>query len=187
MSSVCPASSSLVYSYPRTHSRFHLPQQRCYIGPRTSPCHLLPSMNLRSRRLTLRCCSSASPGGPGPGENESKTILDAFFLGKAIGEALSERVESTVGEFLSTIGRLQAEQQKQVQEFQEEVLDRAKKAKEKAARESMESQGLITPNTTTVNGTSFGTTSPNPPNVQDFNREPGPTDTDFLFGISNED
>nr|GLL17092.1 hypothetical protein DM860_012361 [Ipomoea trifida] len=38
--------------------------------------------------------------------------MDAFFLGKAIGEAISERVESTVGEFLSNIGRLQAEQQK---------------------------------------------------------------------------
>lgn len=52
------------------------------------------------------------------GENESKTILDAFFLGKAVAEALNERIESAVGEFLSSIGRLQAEQQKQVQEFQ---------------------------------------------------------------------
>lgn len=52
------------------------------------------------------------------GENESKTVLDAFFLGKALGEALTERIESTIGEFLSTVGRLQSEQQKQVQEFQ---------------------------------------------------------------------
>ncbi|CAI9769711.1 unnamed protein product [Fraxinus pennsylvanica] len=52
------------------------------------------------------------------GENESKTVLDVFFLGKALAEALNERIESTLGEFLSTIGRLQAEQQKQVQEFQ---------------------------------------------------------------------
>ena len=52
------------------------------------------------------------------GENESKEVLDAFFLGKALAEALNERIESTVGEFLSTVGRLQAEQQKQVQEFQ---------------------------------------------------------------------
>lgn len=56
------------------------------------------------------------------GENESKQVLDAFFLGKAFAEALNERIESTVGEFLSTVGRLQAEQQKQVQEFQ--VLNR---------------------------------------------------------------
>lgn len=52
------------------------------------------------------------------GENDNKTVLDAFFLGKALGEALTERLESAVGEILSTIGRLQAEQQKQVQEFQ---------------------------------------------------------------------
>jgi len=39
-------------------------------------------------------------------------------LGKAVAEALNERIESTVGEILSTVGRLQAEQQKQVQDFQ---------------------------------------------------------------------
>lgn len=52
------------------------------------------------------------------GENENRTVLDAFFLGKALAEALNERIESTVGEFLSTVGRLQAEQQKQVLDFQ---------------------------------------------------------------------
>ena len=52
------------------------------------------------------------------GENENSTVLDAFFLGKALAEALNERIESTVGEFLSTVGRLQAEQQKQVLDFQ---------------------------------------------------------------------
>ncbi|KAL8170206.1 hypothetical protein V2J09_022010 [Rumex salicifolius] len=72
------------------------------------------------------------------GENDSRAVLDAFFLGKAVAEALTERIESTVGEFLSTVGRLQAEQQRQVQEFQEEVFERASKAKEKAAREAME-------------------------------------------------
>lgn len=52
------------------------------------------------------------------GDNDSKSILDAFFLGKALAEAMSERIESTVGELLSVVGRLQAEQQKQVQDFQ---------------------------------------------------------------------
>lgn len=45
-------------------------------------------------------------------------MLDAFFLGKALGEVLTERIGSSVGEFLSVIGRMQAEQQKQVLEFQ---------------------------------------------------------------------
>ncbi|GKB69925.1 hypothetical protein Tco_0931337 [Tanacetum coccineum] len=43
--------------------------------------------------------------------NESKEVVDDF------AEGLNERIRSTVGEFLSTVGRLQAEQQKQVQEF----------------------------------------------------------------------
>ncbi|XP_071721420.1 uncharacterized protein [Rutidosis leptorrhynchoides] len=88
----------------------------------------------------FRCNCSTTPSDP---ENESKQVLDAFFLGKAFAEALNERIESTVGELLSTVGRLQAEQQKQVQEFQDEVVERAKKAKEKAAREAMEAQGLV--------------------------------------------
>lgn len=55
------------------------------------------------------------------GKNDSKDILDAFFLGKAFAEALNERIGSTVGEILSVIGQWQAEQQKQVQDFQVRV------------------------------------------------------------------
>lgn len=52
------------------------------------------------------------------GDSDSRGVLDAFFLGKALAEALNERIESTVGELLSAVGRLQAEQQKQIQDFQ---------------------------------------------------------------------
>lgn len=45
-------------------------------------------------------------------------MLDAFFLGKAFAEALTEKAESVVGEVFSVLGQWQAEQQKQVQEFQ---------------------------------------------------------------------
>ncbi|GKA37395.1 hypothetical protein Tco_0723960 [Tanacetum coccineum] len=51
------------------------------------------------------------------------TMWDAEFYIKLYDvvhmniEGLNERIRSTVGEFLSTVGRLQAEQQKQVQEF----------------------------------------------------------------------
>ncbi|KAH9618902.1 hypothetical protein KSS87_013614 [Heliosperma pusillum] len=85
------------------------------------------------------------------GEGDSRTVLDAFFLGKAFGEAVTERVESVVGEILSTVGRLQAEQQKQIQDFQEDVLERAKTAKEKAAREALLAQGRVTPSYTARN------------------------------------
>lgn len=52
------------------------------------------------------------------GDSDSRNVLDAFFLGKALAEALNERIESTVGEFLGAISQLQAEQQKQVLDFQ---------------------------------------------------------------------
>ncbi|XP_021690098.2 uncharacterized protein At4g13200, chloroplastic [Hevea brasiliensis] len=99
--------------------------------------------------ISVRCNSSTRPGSPGSGDNESSSVLDAFFLGKALAEAVNERIESTVGEFLSAIGRLQAEQQRQIQDFQVDVLERAKKAKKNAAKEALEAQGLV-PNATAV-------------------------------------
>ncbi|EYU46342.1 hypothetical protein MIMGU_mgv1a014561mg [Erythranthe guttata] len=98
---------------------------------------LFSSRNLNSGLQKFPRTVNCRRNGSADSENESRAILDAFFLGKAVAEALNERIESSVGEFLSTIGRLQAEQQKQVQEFQ------ARRAKEQAAREAMEAKGLI--------------------------------------------
>lgn len=153
------------------------------------------------RRIPLQCNSTTKPGPPsGSGDGESRTVLDAFFLGKAVAEALNERIESAVGEFLSTVARLQAEQQKQVQEFQEDVLERAKKAKEKAAREAMEVRGLV-PKSRTVNATpvsaatsaSPSTTnnvtpaSPSEPITPDAETDPNPGDQGSGLGVSDED
>ncbi|KAH9784922.1 hypothetical protein KPL71_009806 [Citrus sinensis] len=180
------------------------------------------------RRIPLQCNSTTKPGPPsGSGDGESRTVLDAFFLGKAVAEALNERIESAVGEFLSTVGRLQAEQQKQVQEFQpfsleddvcdmaieigsgsrkscgvevEDVLERAKKAKEKAAREAMEARGLV-PKSRTVNATpvsaatsaSPSTTNnvtparPSEPITPDAETDPNPGDQGSSLGVSDED
>jgi hypothetical protein len=65
------------------------------------------------RSLCIRAQSSGSPG-----DKESKQVLDAFFLGKAFAEAVNERVGTVIGEILSDIGRRQAEQQKQIREFE---------------------------------------------------------------------
>ncbi|XP_030547844.1 uncharacterized protein At4g13200, chloroplastic [Rhodamnia argentea] len=153
-----------------------------------SPARLAGSLG--SQRTSVRRNSSTRPGGPSPGGNDSRTVLDAFFLGKALAEALNERIESTVGEFLSTIGRLQAEQQKQVQEFQEDVFERAKRAKEKAARDAMEPQRLIPTsaaanagNGSVVSPTSSSTTSPVSPSV-DLNADSDSNDP--VVGVSND-
>ncbi|KAF8394145.1 hypothetical protein HHK36_020351 [Tetracentron sinense] len=152
-------------------------------------------------RFRVRCRSSSSgPGGPGSDGSDSRSVLDAFFLGKALAEALNERIESTVGELLSSVGRLQAEQQKQVQDFQEEVLERAKRAKEKAAREAMETQGLI-PKSTRIEPSAATDDVPNEvstPAVDDVSpaispsfsnptANSNPTNTDPLLGIAKDD
>ncbi|XP_050204290.1 uncharacterized protein At4g13200, chloroplastic [Mercurialis annua] len=139
----------------------------------------------QSHVISVRCNSTA---GPGSGDNESKNVLDAFFLGKAVAEAVNERLESAVGEFLSTIGRLQAEQQRQVQDFQEDVLERAKKAKENAAREAMEAQGLV-PEPRTVDiayGVNSTTSSPttNATNPTISPSSPNSSTEDSAFGVS---
>lgn len=104
-----------------------------------------PLLSARFGKLSLQCSSNIPPLGSGSGETDSKSVLDAFFLGKALAETINERVESAVGELLSVVGRLQAEQQKQVQHFTDDVLERAKRAKENAAREAMESPSLASP------------------------------------------
>ncbi|TYH65775.1 hypothetical protein ES332_D06G078500v1 [Gossypium tomentosum] len=112
-------------------------------------------------------------------------------------EELIKIASLSCGEFLSVVGRLQVEQQKQVQDFQEVVLERAKRAKEQAAREELEAQRLIPKSTslstsmgsgatanngaaakaspsTANNGVSTTPSSYNPPNPAAANTDPGP-------------
>ncbi|KDP26402.1 hypothetical protein JCGZ_17560 [Jatropha curcas] len=147
---------------------------------------------------TVRCNSATGRGGPGSGDDESKNILDAFFLGKALAEAVNERIESTVGEFLSLIGRLQAEQQRQIQDFQVDVLERARKAKENAAREAREAQGLIpkvetasatygvdSATSSSTNNSVTPANSPSSPNT--YAASTAETGPDPAFGVSDDE
>ncbi|KAJ7950408.1 chromatin modification-related protein EAF1 A-like [Quillaja saponaria] len=168
-----PFSASFSSPLSKSHNYFSnfssnlvIPQTLCSSDPKLKGVKCTGRWN--SGNIRVLCSSSVSPGGPGSGNNDSRSVLDAFFLGKAIAEAVNERIESTVGEVLSAVGRLQAEQQKQVQDFQEEVLERAKRAKEKAAREAMEAEGLAsksTVNTTAVADTVSSVNSHSTTNV----------------------
>ncbi|KAI4354412.1 hypothetical protein L6164_003274 [Bauhinia variegata] len=142
-----------------------------------------------SKNIGFRCNGGIWPGGPGTGDGDNRSILDAFFLGKALAEALNERIESTVGEFLSTVGRLQAEQQKQVKDFQEGVLKRAKKAKEKAARETLEAQGLVYKSTveTTVTDSVGSRASSAAAYASETNTEPAIDEEESALGSSRDD
>ncbi|XP_041002992.1 uncharacterized protein At4g13200, chloroplastic-like [Juglans microcarpa x Juglans regia] len=203
MSSGVSASASA--SQPTFSSSSSIPQTtHHYYASNSLFPRALSSSNLKTRglrfsvakeshRIRICCNSSTRPGGSGSGDSDSRSVLDAFFLGKALAEALNERIESTVGEILGAISRLQAEQQKQVQDFQDEVLERAKRAKEKAAREAMEAQGLITSKSTTIDiapatDSISPVTSPPGLNTPTAESDPGASDeVEPALGVSNDD
>ncbi|KAJ7961502.1 chromatin modification-related protein EAF1 A-like [Quillaja saponaria] len=111
-SPLCKSLNSFTYF----SSNLVIPRTLCSSEPKLKGIRCTGGRDSRNNRV--RCNSSIRPGGPGSDNNESRSVLNAFFLGKALAEAINERVESTVGEVLSAIGRLQTEQQKQVQDFQ---------------------------------------------------------------------
>ncbi|XP_039124717.1 uncharacterized protein LOC120261090 isoform X2 [Dioscorea cayenensis subsp. rotundata] len=112
----CPPCSSPSPSPP---SSYHLPFSSSF-----SPFSLTSDAPPFPPSASIRCASSARTPGPA-------------------SEALNERIGSTVGEILSVVGQWQAEQQKQVLDFQDEVLERAKRAKERAALEVTEPKGDV--------------------------------------------
>ncbi|KAK9057425.1 hypothetical protein SSX86_022260 [Deinandra increscens subsp. villosa] len=193
-----PSNFAIVRTFNSSSSSVTFLKSTNNYGKRAVSTFLQQKLVLPRRRFRRNC--SSTPGGSDPGENESKEVLDAFLLGKAFAEALNERIESTVGEFLSTVGRLQAEQQKQVQEFQDEVLERAKKAKEKAAREAMEAQGLVPKSSSSNNSSPTGSEPQNASAAVDEpaivisssssgseDQSPNNGRTDPLLGISIDD
>ncbi|KAM3388457.1 hypothetical protein ACQJBY_010929 [Aegilops geniculata] len=154
MAPVLPAPAAAA---PTPFCRVSLPARSAF--PSSSPVRNL-------RRFAARSSSGGGRPEPKAGDDESKAVLDAFFLGKALAEALTERAESVVGEVFSVVGQWQAEQQKQVQEFQEEVVQRAQKAKERAAEEVVDDKGPKTlkgPSTTIVTPAPTSPPSPNIP------------------------
>ncbi|HBQ97741.1 MULTISPECIES: DUF6825 family protein [unclassified Roseofilum] len=63
----------------------------------------------------------------------SNSPLHAFFVGRALSEAIAEEVEYTLTHALSNFGKADAEQQERLKNFPQMVLDRAAAA-ESAAR-----------------------------------------------------
>jgi uncharacterized small protein (DUF1192 family) len=57
----------------------------------------------------------------------SNPVLHAFFLGRAFAEVLSEKIEDTLTNALSDLGKFDAEQREQLRQFIEEVQARAER------------------------------------------------------------
>jgi polyhydroxyalkanoate synthesis regulator phasin len=62
----------------------------------------------------------------------SNPLVHAFFLGRALADAVSEQVESTVTNMLSEFGKFDAEQRERLRQFTEQVIERAKQSEEQA-------------------------------------------------------
>lgn len=59
----------------------------------------------------------------------SDPIKEAFLLGKACAEVVGEKVEDTLTNLLSEIGKFDAETRESLREFAEEVKNRAEASK----------------------------------------------------------
>jgi polyhydroxyalkanoate synthesis regulator phasin len=57
-------------------------------------------------------------------------LVHAFFIGRAIAEAVSEQVEMGVTNALSELGKFDAEQRERLRQFTDEVMVRAQRAEE---------------------------------------------------------
>lgn len=62
----------------------------------------------------------------------SNPLLQAFFVGRAAAEILTERLEFAFTDALSELGKFDAEAREQVRSFVEEVVERANRAAEAA-------------------------------------------------------
>jgi polyhydroxyalkanoate synthesis regulator phasin len=78
----------------------------------------------------------------------SNPVLHAFFLGRAFAEVLSEKVEESLTNTLSDLGKFDAEQRENLRQFIEEVQTRAEK------EVTQGSSSTTTTSTTTDNGSS---------------------------------
>ncbi|MDJ0902964.1 MAG: hypothetical protein QNJ55_29600 [Xenococcus sp. MO_188.B8] len=58
----------------------------------------------------------------------SNPVVDAFFLGRAFAEVLSEKLEDTYTHAMSELGKFDAEQREYLRQFIEEVQTRAQQS-----------------------------------------------------------
>lgn len=55
----------------------------------------------------------------------SNPLVHAFFVGRAVAEALGEQLENGLTNALSELGKFDAEQRERLRQFTEQVLERA--------------------------------------------------------------
>ncbi|MEC4812798.1 MAG: hypothetical protein SAK29_05925 [Scytonema sp. PMC 1069.18] len=71
----------------------------------------------------------------------SNPLVQAFFVGRAAAEVLSEKLEFAFTDVLSELGKADAEVREQMRQFTEEVMERANRAAESAGATSYPGTG----------------------------------------------
>jgi hypothetical protein len=64
----------------------------------------------------------------------SNPLVHAFFVGRALSEAIYDQAESSLTNTLSELGKLDAELREQLRHFTEQVIERANREEEEAVR-----------------------------------------------------
>jgi hypothetical protein len=70
----------------------------------------------------------------------SNPLTQAFFIGRALAEALTEQATATVTTVLSEVGKFDAEQRDRLRQFTEDVLARAQRAQADSGQAQSPSQ-----------------------------------------------
>jgi uncharacterized protein YceH (UPF0502 family) len=60
----------------------------------------------------------------------TKPLINAFFVGRALAEALNEQVENSLTNALSDLGKFDAEQRERLRQFTQQVVEQAERAAE---------------------------------------------------------
>lgn len=84
-------------------------------------------------------------------------MLQAFFVGRALAAAVSERAGHVVSDGLSQLGRFDAEQREKLRQFTEEVMDRAEQERVAAEASSADFSGGAATATPTAPGATANT------------------------------
>jgi hypothetical protein len=62
----------------------------------------------------------------------SNSVIHAFFVGRALAQALNEQVEDALTNALSELGKFDAEQRERLRQFTEQVMETAAREAETA-------------------------------------------------------
>lgn len=65
----------------------------------------------------------------------SNPIVHAFFVGRALAEAIGEQAENVITNAFSELGKFDAEQRERLRQFTEQVLERAQREADQAMQD----------------------------------------------------